>query len=407
MATSNRDPRSIVTPDALEVSSALYGLPLASPRRRAAALAIDGVVILLITALTNSFSLILGVVAGAFFIRAGFKRTPVRGSVFGRAMRFSVGCLGVVIALGTAGAWAVFGPDLGRGPSSGVEDPTEGLGFQLASGLAGLGLLDDLDLGDSREEAAEVAGDLIEAGRELGLDDTLLRGALVEALSPDVDWAEDWPSTVDALLEGQADGNDGAPDPTVVPDQELTNEGALRALADLLAQEDSVDEGYAAALRSRLVAVVASDSLGRLNRRISALDGEGAALRSELSSTREALEDAEGRGIAARIVDLADELGFGFGWAAVYMTLIMSWWNGQTVGKRLLGVRVVRLDGEPVTWWVAFERTGGYAAGLFTGLLGFAQVWWDANRQAIHDRIVGTVVVREGAEKVTNWEEAL
>ena len=38
------------------------------------------------------------------------------------------------------------------------------------------------------------------------------------------------------------------------------------------------------------------------------------------------------------------------------------------------------------------------AAGFATGLLGFAQVFWDANRQAIHDRISGTVVIRDGAE---------
>jgi uncharacterized RDD family membrane protein YckC len=40
-------------------------------------------------------------------------------------------------------------------------------------------------------------------------------------------------------------------------------------------------------------------------------------------------------------------------------------------------------------------------------MLGFAQVFWDANRQAIHDRIVGTVVVKDGAPKVTNWREVL
>jgi uncharacterized RDD family membrane protein YckC len=106
-------------------------------------------------------------------------------------------------------------------------------------------------------------------------------------------------------------------------------------------------------------------------------------------------------------LDLAEDLGFGFGWAALYMTVVLSWWKGQTVGKRMLGIRVVRLDGEPITWWVAFERVGGYAAGVATGLLGFAQIWWDSNRQAIHDRIVGTVVVRDGAEKVLDWESAL
>jgi hypothetical protein len=67
---------------------------------------------------------------------------------------------------------------------------------------------------------------------------------------------------------------------------------------------------------------------------------------------------------------------------------------------------VVRLDREPLTWRTAFERVGGYAAGLATGLLGFAQGMWDSNRQAIHDRIAGTVVIIDGAEKVGNWREA-
>ena len=43
--------------------------------------------------------------------------------------------------------------------------------------------------------------------------------------------------------------------------------------------------------------------------------------------------------------------------------------RGQTIGKRLLGVRVVRLDGQPITWWSACERSGGYVAGLATGFL--------------------------------------
>lgn len=102
-----------------------------------------------------------------------------------------------------------------------------------------------------------------------------------------------------------------------------------------------------------------------------------------------------------------DELGFGFGWASLYLTVMLSWWKGQTVGKRLMKIRVLRLDGEPITWWTAFERAGGYAAGFATGLLGFAQIFWDANRQAIHDRIVGTVVVMDGAPKVQDWEKAL
>jgi uncharacterized RDD family membrane protein YckC len=68
--------------------------------------------------------------------------------------------------------------------------------------------------------------------------------------------------------------------------------------------------------------------------------------------------------------------------------------RGQTPGKRLMRIRVVRLDGKPMGWWYAFERFGGYAAGLVTGLIGFLQILWDKNRQGVHDKITETVVVR-------------
>ncbi len=91
---------------------------------------------------------------------------------------------------------------------------------------------------------------------------------------------------------------------------------------------------------------------------------------------------------------LFDALGIGLGWAALYFTVFSAWWNGQTPGKKLLGIRVVQLDGTPITLWEAFERCGGYAAGLATGLLGYIQVFWDPNRQAIQDKIAETVVIR-------------
>ena len=38
-------------------------------------------------------------------------------------------------------------------------------------------------------------------------------------------------------------------------------------------------------------------------------------------------------------------------------------------------------------------RYGGYGAGLATGLMGFLQIYWDPNRQAIQDKISETLVV--------------
>ena len=88
-----------------------------------------------------------------------------------------------------------------------------------------------------------------------------------------------------------------------------------------------------------------------------------------------------------------DEVGLGLGWAIVYFSLLPVWWRGQTVGKRLLGLRVVELTGKPLTALRAFKRYGGYAAGMATGLFGFAQILWDPNRQAIQDKTAHTVVI--------------
>ncbi|WMN59683.1 RDD family protein [Pseudoalteromonas xiamenensis] len=98
--------------------------------------------------------------------------------------------------------------------------------------------------------------------------------------------------------------------------------------------------------------------------------------------------------------DLIEDLGFGFGWAAAYFSLFTLLWDGQTPGKRLLGISVVNLNGKALSLMDTFGRYGGYGAGFATGLMGFFQIYWDPNRQAIQDKISNTVVVRG---RFTNW----
>ncbi|WP_448568585.1 RDD family protein [Thalassotalea ganghwensis] len=88
-----------------------------------------------------------------------------------------------------------------------------------------------------------------------------------------------------------------------------------------------------------------------------------------------------------------DDLGLSFGWAALYFSVLTARWQGQTIGKKLMKIRVIQLDGTPLSVWDSFGRYGGYGAGLATGLLGFLQIFWDANRQCIHDKISATVVI--------------
>lgn len=92
---------------------------------------------------------------------------------------------------------------------------------------------------------------------------------------------------------------------------------------------------------------------------------------------------------------LVEDLGLGFGWAAFYFTMFTALWYGQTPGKRLFNIRVIQLDGTPLSVWDSFGRYGGYGAGIATGLLGFAQIFWDPNRQAIQDKISSTIVIND------------
>lgn len=90
---------------------------------------------------------------------------------------------------------------------------------------------------------------------------------------------------------------------------------------------------------------------------------------------------------------MISDLGISFGWAALYFSVFLAWFNGQTLGKLVFGIRVIRIDGRSLSLWDSFGRYGGYGAGFATGLLGFLQIYWDSNRQAIQDKISETMVI--------------
>lgn len=112
------------------------------------------------------------------------------------------------------------------------------------------------------------------------------------------------------------------------------------------------------------------------------------------------MPDAETKSILEWVKGVLQDLGIGFGWAVFYFTALVGWTNGQTIGKKLCQIRIVRLDGVPLDLWQAFSRQGGYGAGFATGLLGFLQIFWDPNRQAIQDKGAGTVVIRINKPKL-------
>lgn len=79
---------------------------------------------------------------------------------------------------------------------------------------------------------------------------------------------------------------------------------------------------------------------------------------------------------------------------ALYFVLGFRGRRGATLGKRLAGIRVARLDGHPLDLLEAFERFVGYLHIPGTLGLSLVDLWRDPNRRLPHDRVVHTVVLR-------------
>ena len=69
-------------------------------------------------------------------------------------------------------------------------------------------------------------------------------------------------------------------------------------------------------------------------------------------------------------------------------------WKGSTIGGIVLGLKVVRMDGQPITFAVALVRALAAAFSILVLFLGFLWIAWDAERQGWHDKIAGTVVLK-------------
>ncbi len=85
--------------------------------------------------------------------------------------------------------------------------------------------------------------------------------------------------------------------------------------------------------------------------------------------------------------------GLSFGIPALYYTLTTGSSMQGTLGKKLVGLRVIREDGQDVTYGVALGR---YLAALLSGLIcaiGYIMAAFDEEKRALHDLICGTRVI--------------
>ena len=78
--------------------------------------------------------------------------------------------------------------------------------------------------------------------------------------------------------------------------------------------------------------------------------------------------------------------------------------SGQTVGKRMMGIRVIDFaKGGPIGFGRALLRYVGRIVSSIPCLLGYFWMLWDKEKQTWHDKIATTVVVPVEHYPVANW----
>lgn len=92
--------------------------------------------------------------------------------------------------------------------------------------------------------------------------------------------------------------------------------------------------------------------------------------------------------------------------------IVFEWlWNGQTPGKRLLKLRVIREDGRPITLWEAiarnllriFDAVPGFILPVYS--IGIISIFLSSRDQRVGDMFAGTVVVRERLDEAPTFAE--
>ena len=96
---------------------------------------------------------------------------------------------------------------------------------------------------------------------------------------------------------------------------------------------------------------------------------------------------------------------------AGYFVFFEWLWNGQTPGKRLMKLRVIREDGRPIMLWEAlarnllriFDAVPGFVLPIYS--IGLITIFMNSRDQRIGDMFAGTVVVRERTDEAPTFAE--
>lgn len=75
--------------------------------------------------------------------------------------------------------------------------------------------------------------------------------------------------------------------------------------------------------------------------------------------------------------------------------VILNGYSGKTIGKMLMGIRIISDDGNTIGFWQSFVRWIGYYISAIFLFVGFLWSIFDRNSQSWHDKIAGTFVVKD------------
>ena len=358
---THKETRQIVTPYAFHVSADLFGTALARPLKRGIAIGID---VFLITLLSQSASFLLAGVAAVTFFRAGKRlKLKKRFNAARLALRFVAATLLFVFALG------IFDSFNSNKPNG--FQPSEEVSLSGANALVVVAVTAKYML---------AANELVEK-----VDNG-------ECANNYLCWQSLGNELVDVLNEAELPSNEAM--------------DLLEGIVDIASQQLSTEEKSALLANWQTQLEMQSKNRNDNEQASSAIiDSQDPVEQDEQSDSVDKQnqnqdQDKGNATVISWLEGIMEDLGIGFGWAAFYFSIFTAWWKGQTPGKKLLGIKVIKLDGKEPNLWESFGRYGGYGAGFATGLLGFLQVYWDPNRQAIQDKISETLVIDLRVAKV-------
>jgi hypothetical protein len=344
-AVAHLKEQRFVAPEALNVAPALIGQALALPIRRALAMGLDLLVVALLSGVSG-FWLLGGLAAVVLQLRSRKGGNLTRKRMW--------------VGWGLAGLLGLLALNEARDQWQERSDPVAAAAAAKASAVVA-----------AKDAAEEAAAELREASVEVA----------TQARDPNTSAAEA-ATARKALAAAQAAASAanaiaaklGATGPFIT----VVDGGAASSAASASGASPPQTAASAAEAAAQASAEAARVARNRI-----------ADLESQLADAKK----PKPFNPRAEMKRLIAGIGLQFGWGMVYFSLLPAWWGGQTVGKKIFGLRVVEITGKPMTVMRCLKRYGGYAAGMATGGLGFGQMLWDPNRQGIQDKAAHTVVL--------------